>query len=327
MKWTSKLFVFALICCCAALASAQQKPAVESDVDVIRVSTNLVTVPVSVMDRNGRFVPDLTQKQFHVYEDGVEQEIAFFETAEKPFTVALLLDTSDSTRFKLSDIQNAALAFIAQLAPDDRVLVATFDRQIHFLCGATSDRRVLRNAILAAHTGGGTALYNALDVIVKERLAQVRGRKAIVLFTDGVDTSSSGATYEGTLHFAEELDALIYPIQFSTYDDVTKDATAQGLQVATASGERLDAAYARANRYLRLLADKSGGRFYYADNTERLRDVFAHIAQELRHQYSIGYYPKNSRETSTRKIKIKVDAPGVVISARRAYAYRPATEK
>src|SRR5438874_1165951 len=89
--------------------------------DVVRVSTTLVTVPVSVMDRQGRFIPDLSQKQFRLYENGTEQEIAYFESAEKPFTVALVLDTSDSTRFKINDIQDAAIAFVGQLRTDDRV--------------------------------------------------------------------------------------------------------------------------------------------------------------------------------------------------------------
>ncbi|MFS8085356.1 MAG: hypothetical protein ACMG6H_06975, partial [Acidobacteriota bacterium] len=90
--------------------------------DIVRVSTTVVTVPVSVMDRQGRFVPDLKQEQFHLFEDGVEQPIAFFENAEKPFTIALMLDASESTKFKLKDIQDAALEFIAQLRPDDRVI-------------------------------------------------------------------------------------------------------------------------------------------------------------------------------------------------------------
>src|SRR6266576_590731 len=105
----SALLVFAgLVLGLFAPAFSQQKPPAEADVDVVRVSTNLVTVPVKVMDRQGRFVPDLKTAQFHLYEDGVEQEIAFFDSTDEPFTVALLLDTSDSTQFKLSSIQDAA---------------------------------------------------------------------------------------------------------------------------------------------------------------------------------------------------------------------------
>ncbi|PYS83602.1 MAG: hypothetical protein DMF70_06345 [Acidobacteria bacterium] len=139
---------------CGTFAQKQPAP-LDQDDDVLRISTNLVTVPISVMDRQGRFVPDLNESQFHLFEDGVEQRIAFFESAAKPFTVALLLDTSDSTRFKLEDIEDAALAFVDQLRADDRVLVAAFDKRVTLLTEATSSRRVLHDAIRRAQTGGG----------------------------------------------------------------------------------------------------------------------------------------------------------------------------
>ena len=301
-----------------------------SDDDVVRVSTNLVTVPVRVMDRQGRFIADLSQGQFHLYENGVEQDIAYFESAEKPFTVALLLDTSDSTKFKLKDIQDAAIAFTEQLRPDDRVMVAAFDKRVAMLTEATSDRRVLHDAIRRTQTGGGTSLYNAVEIIVGERLNRIRGRKAIVLFTDGVDTTSLGATYEGTLHMAQELDALAYAIQYNTYDDVMSQSVSQGqmmgTQVTTSKGESLQTAYARANRYLNLMADRTGGRFYYADTVKRLTEVFTHIAQELRQQYSIGYYPKNQLvDAEQRQIKVRVSLPSVVVHARRSYVFKPST--
>jgi len=290
--------------------------------DVVRISTTLVTVPVGVMDRQGRFVSELREEQFHLYEDGVEQKIAYFESAEKPFTVALLLDTSDSTRFKLKDIQDAALAFIDQLRPDDRVMVAAFDKSISMLAEATNDRRVLESAIRRAQTGGGTGLYNAIDVIIKQRLSRIRGRKAIVLFTDGVDTGTKGPTYESTLRLGEELDALVYAIQYNTYDDTAKKALDMNAQAMTAKGERLDVAYARAEHYLRLLAGKTGGRFYFADDLKRLREVFTIIARELREQYSLGYYPKSVGHDADRQIKVKVSVPNLAVRARRGYVYK-----
>lgn len=323
--------VFCAGCWLNAQAQDPTQTPEPQEIDVIRTSTSLVTVPVSVMDRQGRFIPDLGQGQFHLYENGIEQEIAFFENAEKPFTVALLLDTSDSTKFKLNEIQDAAIAFVEQLRPNDRVLVAAFDKQVKILTEATSDRRVLHDAIRNARTGGGTGLYNAIDAIFNQRLGRIRGRKAMVLFTDGVDTSSFGATYQGTLHAAEELDALVYAIRYNTYDDATEDAKrgqslGQGIysDLRTANGERLGVAYARADRYLRLMTDKSGGRFYYADNVKHLSEVFTQIAKELREQYSLGYYPKNQREEAERRqIKVRVSMPGVVIRARRSYINKP----
>jgi len=123
-----------------------------SEGDVVRIDTNLVTVPVSVLDRDGRFISDLRPEQFKVFENGVEQKVAYFESTEKPFTVALLLDTSGSTFFHLWEIKEAAIAFAKQLRPQDRVLVVTFDRLVMLLTEATNDQNVItetvqRNAI------------------------------------------------------------------------------------------------------------------------------------------------------------------------------------
>ena len=315
----------------SSLVSGQSpnQPPVPPDIDVVRVSTSLVTVPVSVMDRQGRFVPDLGQTQFHLFENGVEQEIAFFENAQKPFTVALLLDTSDSARFKLAEIQEAAIGFIEQLRPDDRVLVVTFDKEVRVLTEATGDRRILRDAIRRTQTGGGTSLYSAIDAVVTKRLSRIKGRKAIVLFTDGVDTTSVEATYESTLRAAEELDSLIYSIRYNTYEDLGQDQNrvlsggSTSAELRTAKGERLSVAYDRADRYLRALADKSGGRPFYAANKTHLATVFSRIAQELREQYSLGYYPKNrDGSAAQRSIKLKVDAPDIAVHARRTYLYK-----
>jgi Ca-activated chloride channel family protein len=315
-----------LILNCSAVA--QKKPATqEQDVEVLRINTNLVTVPVSVVDRQGRFIPGLKESQFHLYENGVEQKIAFFDNTESPFTVALMLDTSDSTRVRLGEIQQAALAFLDQLREDDRVLIACFDTQIRVASEITSNRQKLRDAILQAHTGGGTGLYDTFDAIVNQRLKKISGRKAIVMFTDGVDTSSTGATFQSTLYTAAELDALVFPIQYNTYTDLAQATNMPtGMQVLTALGERMNVAYERANRYLRSLSDKSGGRFYEAQSVSRLTEVFAAIAQELRQQYSIGYYPSDDGKAE-RAIKVKVDVPNVSVRARKAFRYRSSNER
>src|SRR5262245_28593289 len=155
--------------------------------DVVRIDTILVTVPVSVLDRQGRFVPDLRREDFRVFENGIEQRIAYFEPTEKPFTVALLLDTSGSTRFQLWQIKEAAIAFAKQLRPQDRVLVVTFNEQVLLLTEATNDLNVVSAVIEQnANSGDSTRLYDAVSLVINERLNKIRGRKAIVLFTDGV---------------------------------------------------------------------------------------------------------------------------------------------
>jgi len=311
------------------------------EVDVVRVNTTLVTVPVSVKDRKGKSILNLPREDFHLYEDGVEQEIAYFESpqepnssrsssGEKPFTVALLLDVSDSTQFKLAQIQHAAIAFIDQLSANDRVLVIAFDKRVQVLAEATNDRKALHEAIGRTRTGGGTSLYNALEVVINQRLNRISGRKAIVLFTDGVDTASNGATYASTIHQAEQLDAAIYPIQYNTYGDFADNPSRGtnalgnfgGTAHMTKSGELASEAYKRATLYLRLLAEKTGGRFTYTDSLKNLSRSFARIASELRQEYTLGYYPKNQTiDEARRELKVHIGVPGVVVRARKSYIY------
>ena len=171
--------------------------------EVVRVSTALVTIPVSVLDRDGRFIPNLRKEDFRIFEDGSEQEVAYFATVEQPFTVALVIDTSNSTRFKLEDVQDAAIAFLDQLRPEDKALIVSFNDEIRVLSEVTSDRRQLREAIRRTRWGGGTKLYDAVDMVIKQRLENIKGRKAVVLFTDGVDTTSKRATSQSTIGDAE----------------------------------------------------------------------------------------------------------------------------
>lgn len=318
--------------------------------DVVRIDTALVTVPVSVLDRQGRFVPNLKREDFSVSENGVEQSIAYFEPAEKPFTVALLLDTSASTHFHLWEIKAAAIAFAKQLRPQDRVLVVSFNDQVLLLTEATNDLNTVSAVVEEyATSGDSTRLYDAVDLVVKERLNKIKGRKAIVLFTDGVDTSSYLATYQSTLREAEELDALIYPIQYDTSDylramqgvgtgTVTivtnssswpfpgRSSSSQVIYGGPPAGGAAPpgttkADYERANQYLHELADKTGGRLYEANDSAQLAQAFSRIAEELRRQYSLGYYPQTSTDQSSerRQIRVKVHQPNLAVRARDGY--------
>jgi VWFA-related protein len=321
-------------------ASTQQQkpqPAEEPIEDVVRVNTSLVTFPVSVMDRQGRFIPDLKQDQFHVFEDGVEQQIAHFDSADKPFTVALLLDVSDSTQTKLNSIQDAALAFVDQLRPADKVFIVTFDKRIKVLCEPTNDRSVLYTAISRTSSGGGTSLYGAIDLAVNQRLNRIPGRKAIVLLTDGVDTTSESTfTYDSTLRAVSELDALIYSILYSTSADVAKvetDPLMSGMGggmnggSATSRGEPIAVAYERGRRFLQLLANSTGGRLFLADSVTSLRERFVKVAAELREQYSIAFYPTNrSTAKKKRELKVRVTVPNVAVKSRRSYVYAPPSQ-
>src|SRR5260370_23289518 len=163
---------------------------------------------------------NLRKEGFRIWENGVEQQGAFFASTEKGFTGALMIDPSGSTRFKLGEIQVAAIAFVNQLSTDDRVMVVSFSDKIRILSQPTNDHNVLRNAIRQTEPGNGTRLYDAVDQVINQSFNHIAGRKAIVLFTDGVDTTSKHASYESTLRDAEELDALIYPVEYDTWTDM-----------------------------------------------------------------------------------------------------------
>jgi Ca-activated chloride channel family protein len=312
--------------------------------DIIRVSTTLVTIPVSVMDRDGRYVPNLQKEEFRIWEDGVEQEVAFFQSVDKPFSVVLMLDTSPSTQFRLEDIQDAAISFVNQLRNDDKVMVVSFNDDIKILSEFTTDRRKLERAIQRAHTDDGTRLYDAVDMVINEQLSRVQGRKAIVLFTDGVDTTSRRANYESNVMDAQELDALIYPVQYDTSQDMNSgnfpvgrptDVWGQILGGIFGGGRRgghrggggrgtARDDYEFANRYLMELANSTGGREYHADSLQNMSNAFANVAEELRRQYSIGYYPKRPPQAGQRRqIRVRARQPNLAVRARDSYIFNP----
>lgn len=339
----------------SAAAIVDPGPEEVAEGDVVRVNTSLVTVPVTVLDRQGRFIPDLQREDFRVFENGVEQSVAYWEPADKPFTVALLLDTSPSTQFHLWQIKEAAIAFAKQLRPQDRVLIVSFNDQVLLLTEVTNDMNVVSAVIEQnANLGNATRLYDAVHLVIKERLNKIKGRKAIVLFTDGVDTASFQANYASTVREVEELDALIYPIQYDTTDYLramqsvgqgsttvvtttsngpfgmgrtTSRVTYSTPTVTGPNGGPLpggtQADYDRANQYLKELADRTAGRLYRANDTTQLAEAFSQIAEELRRQYSLGYYPQDgdARSAARRQIKVRVNRPNLAVKARDSYMF------
>ncbi len=330
--------------------------------DVVRVNTTLVTIPVSVMDRDGRYVPNLQKEEFRVWEDGVEQEVAFFQSVDKPFSVVLMLDTSPSTQFRLEDIQDAAISFVNQLRSDDKVMVVSFNDDIKILSEFTTDRGKLERAIHRSKTDDGTRLYDAVDMVINQQLSRVQGRKAIVLFTDGVDTTSRRASYDSNIMDAQELDALIYPVQYDTSGDMNVIVNQPTTQIDVfgqilggifgggrrrggrrngggyppqgggggggggypPSGPSMRGDYEIASRYLIELANSTGGREYHADSLQNMSVAFANVAEELRRQYSIGYYPKRPPEPGQRRqIRVRARQPNLAVRSRDSYIFNP----
>ena len=307
----------------------------EADEDeVVKVETDLVTMPVSVLDRDCRFIPGLGPQDFQIFENGVRQKVAYFQSVEQPFTVILMLDISPSTRFRMADIRYAALRFIDELRPNDKVMIVTFDENIRILNEPTSDRRLLSYAIMQAGLAGqGTSVYGAVDYVVKTEVPRIEGRKAVVLFTDGVDTSSSKADYQSTSHEVEEADALFYSVRYDTLDDMNyRSYNPSGLAGIIVNGKMIpvgrttwtsgtsDAEYETGRRYLEDLARISGGRNFEAANN--LGAAFSGVAEELRRQYSIGYYPETEgQQGERRQIHIQLTTPNLVVRTKTSYVF------
>jgi len=310
----------------------QNKRPLPQDDEPIKLNTTLVQVPVVVSERGGRYVSDLTKDEFSIFEDGIKQNIELFGSVEEPFSVALLLDSSGSTEGALDQIKSAASAFIANLRPHDRVMIVSFNDSVQVLSDLTNDTSRLESAIRSIKSGSFTQVYEAVYTAVWETLRDVPGRKAVIVFSDGIDTASSEIELEDTLDAVIECeDIIVYPIRYATRDDVERKMETRIRTVSAAnpgaipekieqSRRDLDRAYRGADEYLQQLADMSGGIVERADKLGDLKSALGRIAEELRHQYLLGYYPTNrQKDDKSRRITVRVTRPGVAVRARPAY--------
>ena len=324
-----------------------------SEGDVVRVETQLVTVPAVVTDRTGHPLTALRAENFVVFEDGKAERLTNFATTEAPFEIALLLDTSGSTRAELGLIRDAANAFINALRPGDRVAVIAFNNApgngaplavVEVLAPVTDDRKLLRRAIENLGTSNGTPFYDALGRVADQLFRdpprpEIRGRRAVVELTDGVD-STSDSGYEDARAKLLRAGVASYFIQVSTEDYVEdrllKDCQDDGrltlsakqlerfrqLFVPTAQREdyqdfcrmgqfeRMDISrqlYNLARREMNEMARASGGKNFAAASLGDARAAFAQVANEIGTQYSLGYYPSNkTRDGRFRQIKVEL---------------------
>jgi VWFA-related protein len=330
-NFLSAMLILLIGICFSAIAQTptptpEKTPApTNSEDEVITVETNVVNIPVTVFDRGGKFVSDLKKEDFQIFEDGVEQQIEYFATVEQPFMVALVLDMSGSAQAKMGEIQTAANAFVTQLRPQDRGVIVSFNEGLSLLCEPTNDKKKLSEAIYKAPKLGGTSLYSAVDATLKY-LNHFKGRRAMVLFSDGVDTTSKKISRSDNLDLAKESETVIYVVQYDTYRPPTESEMSEGerrYQTGSAEnsgfagGRKLD--YERATIYLQNLADYSGGRIFQGRDLNSIIMAYSKIILELSNNYSLGYSPKEDAKKGQRKIKVKVNREKVAIRAKNSY--------
>jgi Ca-activated chloride channel homolog len=321
-----------LVMSVAATQERGQKPT-SQDEEPVKLHTTLVQVPVVVSERGGRYVSDLNRDEFAIFEDGVRQNLELFGSVEEPFSVALLLDSSGSTESALEQIKSAALAFIGNLRPQDRVMIISFNDSVEVLSDLTSNTAKLAAAVRSIKAGQFTQVYEAVYTAVWERMREIPGRKAVIVFTDGIDTASSEISEEDTLDAViESEDIIVYPIRYATRQDVEQKMEARLRTSISSNGagavnekleqsrRELDRTYREADEYLQQLAEMSGGVLERADRLGDLKSALGKIAEELRHQYLLGYYPTNrQKDDRSRKISVRVTRPGLLVRARPAY--------
>jgi Ca-activated chloride channel homolog len=250
-----------------------------------------------VSDAQGHYVTDLDQPEFSVFEDGVKQEVTFFTRRQQPIAMSLLLDSSASMEDKITTLQNAASSFVRRLRPNDLAQVIDFDSRVEVRQVFTSNHGELEAAIQQTSPGGSTSLHNAIYIALKE-LKKIKAvneedvrRQALVVFSDGEDTSSL-VSFDEVLDLAKRSETGIYTIALRGADTSTKG-------------------FREAEYVMRKLAEDTGGRAFFPSKIEDLAGVYAQIADELASQYTIGYTSKNARRDGAyRRVVVQISRQG-----------------
>jgi Ca-activated chloride channel family protein len=294
------LLAVVLIAALASTPSAQ---------GTFKAAVDIVSLNVTAMDPANHYVIDLDEKNFSVFEDGVKQDLSFFTRKQQSIAMSLLLDSSASMEDKLPTLQTAATNFVHRLKANDLAQVIDFDSRVEIRQAFTSKQNELESAIQQTTAGGSTSLYNAIYISLKE-LAKIRAqgeedvrRQALVLFSDGEDTSSL-ISFDEVLELAKRSETAIFTIALRGADTQSKG-------------------FHEAEFVMRQLAQETGGRAFFPAKIDDLNGVYSEIADELASQYTLGYSSRNSkRDGAWRRIVVQIDKPNVTPRTKRGY-YAP----
>jgi Ca-activated chloride channel family protein len=310
--WIAFLFFF-FIQICDSMA--------QQEVGRIRVETTLVNVPVMVSDQRGGSVLGLKAEDFQLYDDEVRQPLAFFAAAAEPIRVALLLDTSKSTITVLDRIRKAAAGFLDQLRPQDQAMLVSFDSDVHVLCRFGWDVEDLKRVIRGIEVGPyvNTRMYDAVVRVADGYLHSVQGRKAMILLTDGQDYGSH-ASPDDMIRAVLNSGVVVYPVFYAVdRRELVRKLTGVSLPANTAAAVAWAQDEREAAALLRRTAEDSAGAFFRSDVTD-LKKTFTRVAEELRHQYLLAFYPDPSRiDDMQHTLRVDVSRPALIVRARRSY--------
>jgi Ca-activated chloride channel family protein len=288
------------------VTTAAQQP----DQPAFRTTVDLVSLSVTVTDGDNRYVTDIEQERFQIYEDGALQDIAFYSRDQLPISLVLLMDTSASMTEKMATAQEAAIGFAERLRDEDLASIIEFDSRFNILQRFTNSFDELRAAIRRTSAGGSTSLYNAIYVSLKElgkedaTPDEEPRRQAIVMLSDGEDTSSL-VDFDEVLELAKRSDTVIYSIGLRSRD------------IRNRRGFR------EADFVLRQLAQDTGGRAFFPEEAAELPEIYQKISDELSSQYALGYVSKNPlQDGQYRRIVVRIDRPHVSATTKLGY-YAP----
>jgi Ca-activated chloride channel family protein len=337
------LLLFSLLLSFSSLAQAQvnkppaanPNPTPDGDEidegDVISVSTSEVMLPVTVRDAGGRLVTNLTRDDFRVLEDGRLQPLSDLAIRHVPVDVVLMVDASSSAAANLDDFQRAVEGFASNLEQDDRVSLIKFDDRVELLQDWTTSRLQLRRSLRRIVPGVFTRFNDALLLAAREQLAHTRGRHAVIVLTDGIDSGRGYSTLEAALRALLEAQATIYVVSNTEIERRKKREELDSLLASTASVARFNELRINdlreglrvldvSERNLEQLTTATGGRLYKPSSFNELDATYREVAEELRHQYALYYTPLNkARDGRFRRVRVETTSPAYKVSARIGY--------
>jgi len=283
----------------AILVAATLTVAAGQETPTFKATTQIVSVPATVLDGQGRLVPNLEQDEFTVLDNGKPQQITFFQNETQPFTVVVMLDYSASMTSSLDLLRAAAEQFLLRMLPQDKGQVGAFSDRIEFSGQFTNDRDDLISALRDLQYGNPTRLWDAVDQSI-DMLKPVDGRKVVLVFTDGDDTYSKTG-FGSVLDHAKQNEVMVYAI---------------GLQSTYFNGQRM--VRSQPDRSLKRIAEETGGGYFELKKTDELAPTFTRVAQELHSLYTIGFSPA-ALDGKEHKLDLKMKQSGMVARARKTY--------